>query len=56
MVAPVTKLLMAFGMPWARKGLNWCRVLVPQTPFRGLAGPSSFSDPSLDSQDALYSP
>ncbi|KAH0988283.1 hypothetical protein GBA52_015460 [Prunus armeniaca] len=41
---------MAFGTPCARKDLNWCRVLVPQTPFRchcsGLTGPSSFSDRS----------
>jgi len=44
---PITKLLMAFGMPCARKDLSWCRVLVPQTPFRchcsGLTGPSCFS-------------
>ena len=47
MVAPVTKLLMPFGTPCARKDLSWCRVLVLQTPFRchcsGLTGPSSFS-------------
>lgn len=35
MVAPVTKLLMAFGTPCARKDLSWCRVVVDQVSKSG---------------------